>query len=46
MSIGTGRGTVPWHSRLALRGRAAGVRMSVGCGSSAASGPGVASAAD
>jgi len=28
-----GPGQVPWHSRSALRGWAAGVRMSVGCGS-------------
>src|SRR3954452_16488850 len=34
-----------WHSRPALLRGAAGVRMSVGCGSSAAWGPGVAPAA-
>src|SRR5215471_11188576 len=28
-----GPGQVPWHSRSALRGCAAGVRMTVGCGS-------------
>ena len=36
----------PRHSRPAPRGWAAGVRMSVGCGSSVAVGPGAASAAD
>src|SRR5881398_3182799 len=39
-------GLVPRHSRLAPRGWAAGVRMSVGCGSSWPLGPGAASAAD
>ena len=34
MSIGTGRGMFPGTAALALRGGAAGVRMSVGCGSS------------
>jgi hypothetical protein len=39
-------GPCPRHSRLALRSGAAGVRMSVGCGSSVACGPGAAPAAD
>jgi hypothetical protein len=39
-------GRCPWHSRLALRGGAARVRRRVGCGSSAACRPGVASAPD
>src|SRR5436305_2097700 len=39
-------GLVPRHSRLALRGRAAGVRLRVGCGPSAAVRLGVAPAAD
>ena len=39
-------GLVPRHSRLAPRSGAAGVRMRVGCGSSSAWGPGVASALD
>ena len=39
-------GRCPRHSRPALRGRAAGVRMTVGCGSSAAFGPGAAPATD
>src|SRR5262245_25176533 len=39
-------GCCPQHSRPAPRSGAAGVRMSVGCGSSAALGPGVAPVAD
>src|SRR5262245_45277149 len=39
-------GLVPRHSRLTWRGRAAGARRRVGCGSSLALGPGVAPAAD
>src|SRR5262245_28433263 len=39
-------GLVPRHSRLTWRGRAAGARMRVGCGSSLALGPGVAPASD